>query len=233
MLKIAVCDDDHCILELMSKMIRNYEKKECLVSVFSDGESLISCSEKFDIIFLDIDMGKLNGIETARIIRKNDKQVKIVYVTSYRDYVSYAFGVHAFGYVLKPLDKEKIYHQIDEAVDYLLEEENLELLEFVTEDGVVHLSSRDICYFEYQNRRVFMTAFQKTYVIKGKITDIASHMEPYGFYMPHKSFSVNLYFVKNIKGYNIFMTDGSAIPLSQKKSVMFREKLNEFLVNHI
>ena len=54
-------------------------------------------------------------------------------------------------------------------------------------------------------------------------------MNKYGFVMPHKSFTVNLFYVRSIKGYDIFMMDGSVIPLSQKKSVEFRERLNMFL----
>ena len=63
--------------------------------------------------------------------------------------------------------------------------------------------------------------------------DIARKMEQYGFYMTHKSFTVNLYHVKSIKGYDIFMMNSNIVPLSQKKSVIFREKLNEFIAEQI
>ena len=60
-------------------------------------------------------------------------------------------------------------------------------------------------------------------------TDLAQVMEPYGFAMPHKSFVVNLYAVQRIHGYEITLTDGRVIPLSQKKSALFRRALNEYL----
>ena len=61
--------------------------------------------------------------------------------------------------------------------------------------------------------------------------DIARKMEQYGFYMPHKSFTVNLYHVKSIKGYDIFMMNGNIVPLSQKKSVIFRKSSMSLLSN--
>ena len=64
---------------------------------------MLESEEKFDIIFLDIDMGGINGIETAKKIRIYDKKVKIIYVTNYTDYTSSAFSVHAFGYLVKPI----------------------------------------------------------------------------------------------------------------------------------
>lgn len=233
MFNIAICDDDLNIVRQMKNLIESYEKEKCSVSTYSSGEELLKARENFDVIFLDIDMSGIDGIETARQIRNTDKDVKVIYLTSFTDYVNLAFSVHAFGYLNKPIKKEEIYKQLDEAIIYARPKENEKLIEFITTDGIKRLAPKEIYFFEYLNRNVQMKTLTDTYILKQKITDVSKFMNQYEFLMPHKSFTVNLFYVKSVKGYDIYMMDGSIIPLSQKKSVEFKEQLNIFLGNHI
>ena len=233
MLNIAICDDDLNIVIKMKSLIESYEKAKCLINTYISGEELLKIHGKFDVIFLDIDMSGMDGIETAKEIRSYDKNVKIIYVTNFTDYTNLAFSVHAFGYLNKPVIKEKIYKQLDEVIEYGKNEKEDTLIEFITDDGIKRLLPKEIYFFEYLNRTVKIKTTTKTYILKEKITVVAEFMSQYGFLMPHKSFTVNLFYVKSIKGYDIYMMDGSVIPLSQKKSVEFREQLNIFLENHI
>lgn len=233
MINIAICDDDKEIIKEIKKYIEEYKGSECLISTYNSGEELLKEEKKFEIIFLDIDMGGINGIETAKKIRKFDKAVKIIYVTNFTDYTNLAFQVHAFGYLNKPIKKEQIYNQLDEAIEYSTNEEEEVAIEFMTTEGVIRLKPKDIYYFEYLDRKVKVKTLEKAYMIKEKITDIAEKMINYDFLMPHKSFTINLFYIKSIKGYDIFMMDGSVIPLSQKKSSEFRDEFNIFLEKHI
>ena len=205
MIKIAICDDDLIILNHTKEIIENYKKKDLQVYSYKSGEGLLNSEDKFDIIFLDIDMDGINGIEAAKRIRVYDKKVKIIYVTNYTDYTSSAFSVHAFGYLVKPIKESDLHDQLDEALLYMKEDEEC-VVEFITEEGVV---------------------------IREKISVINDKMKEFGFEMPHKSFVVNLYNVKSVKGYDVYMMDESIVPLSQKKSSEFRSALNVYLSNHI
>lgn len=233
MINIAICDDDKEIIKEIKKYIEEYKGSECLISTYNSGEELIKEEKKFEIIFLDIDMGGINGIETAKKIRKFDKGVKIIYVTNFTDYTNLAFQVHAFGYLNKPIKKDQIYNQLDEAIEYSKNEEEEVEIEFITTEGIIRLKPKDIYYFEYLDRKVKVKTLDKVYMIKEKITHIAEKMINYDFLMPHKSFTINLFYIKSIKGYDIFMMDGSVIPLSQKKSSEFRDEFNIFLEKHI
>lgn len=232
MLKIAICDDEVNILNKTREIVESYSKSNIEVTTYKSGEELISDYKDFDIIFLDIDMKGINGIEAAKRIREKDKLVKIVYVTNYTDYTSSAFSVHAFGYIVKPVKEEDIHHQLDEVLSYMREEIS-EVLEFNTTEGIIRIDLKDIYYFEYKLRKVIMKTKDYSYIIKQKISEIGDQMEDYDFVMPHKSFSINLYNVKSVKGYDIHMMDGSIIPLSQKKSTKFRHSLNIYLSNKI
>ncbi len=228
MIRIAVCDDDEKVLGETLELLKGYGKVQLAVEVYTSGEALLEDGKKYDIVLLDIDMDGLNGIETARRIREADKEVKLIYVTNYSDYTIFAFGVHAFAYLLKPLKAEELYAQLDEACAYGLAGPEPEL-EFQSKEGIVHIMPSDILCFEYLNRLVLMRSAEQSWHLKRRITELAVEMEGYGFAVPHKSFIVNLYAVQRIHGYEITLTNGSVIPLSQKKSAQFRRALNEYL----
>ncbi|CEJ73469.1 DNA-binding response regulator [[Clostridium] sordellii] len=231
MINIAICDDEINIINKTKKLIQDYDKEDIDIYVYENGEELINSDKEFHIIFLDIDMKGLDGIETAKKLREYDKKVKIIYVTNYTDYTYSAFSVHAFGYLVKPLNKKELHNQLDEAFSYT--EEISKNLEFITRDGVIRIDTNSIYYFEYEQRKVIMKTINKNYILKKKISEIGKDIKDYGFEMPHKSFVVNLYNIKTIKGYDVHMMDGSVIPLSQKKSSQFRDSLNRYLSKHI
>ena len=238
-MKVAICDDsEQDIADLKEKLLKIIEGQieNCEIHVYTDVTKFLKeiHTISFDGIFLDIDMDGINGIETAQKIRIYDKDVKIIYVTSYTEYTNAAFNVHAFGYLNKPVKQEEIFKQLDEVISYGRKSKKEEhCISFIAIDGVVRMHPKDIYYFEYFNRKIKMNTNKGVFILKEKIMDIARKMEQYGFYMPHKSFTVNLYHVKSIKGYDIFMMNGNIVPLSQKKSVIFREKLNEFIAEQI
>lgn len=229
MIKIAVCDDEKAVLEQTIKLLKNYKKIELDINSFTSGEELLSSENRYDIILLDIDMNGMNGIETAKRIRAKDTQVKLIYITNYSDYSIFAFGVHAFAYLLKPVSEAELFAQLDEACLYGLPKKDFEL-QFAAKEGIVRIMTSQILYFEYMERQVIIHTTERLWHLQQRIADIASEMEQYGFTMPHKSFVVNLFAVKKIDGYNIILVDDSVIPLSQKKSAVFRQTLNQYLV---
>lgn len=232
MLKIAICEDDKITRLQMQSYLKDFEKL-FQVEGYESGEALLDSGETYDFIFLDIDMKGMSGIDTARYLRRRDKKVKIIYVTAYDDFRDYAFSVHAFAYLVKPVNKEMIQRILREALAYTEEKDTGQTVAFETENGLLEIDTRDIYYFEYQSRRIRMATKAGERWLKGSITQLSARMEPYGFLMPHKSFVVNLYQVRNLKGYDIFLTDGSVIPLSQKKSAGFRKKLAAYLASQI
>lgn len=227
MIRIAICDDEAAIREQLSGYLKEYPM-ELAVDVYAGGEELLLCENAYEIILLDIDMEGKSGIETAEELRRRDKSVKIIYITNYSDYTVFAFAVHAFAYLLKPVERKVLYEQLDEAFLYM-QIPRTEMMEFMTEEGLVRLDSAEILCFEYFERRVLLRTQKHTYVLKRKITELAQELGEETFFMPHKSFIVNLYAVKRIEGYDIILTNGSCIPLSQKKSVAFRTALNCYL----
>lgn len=230
-MRVAVCDDNKKFRESIAQWIQEYNKIPCTVSIFANGEGLCREAESYDVIFLDIDMDGMNGIETARRIRRMDKSVKIIYVTSYSDYVDGAFSIHAFSYILKPVTKSLIFKQLDEILSYTLPKRHNPEIEFQTEHGLERFTIDEIYYFEYCYRKIIIYTQRGQFTFRGKITEVLNNMSQYGFATPHKSFVVNLHHVKSIKGYELTMMNGEVVPLSQKKSPMFRKQHSGYLTD--
>ena len=228
MYKIAVCDDEEAVSEQVTNLIAEWNPAVDVVC-FSSGEALLENYQSYEAVFLDIDMAGMNGIETGKAIRRLDKDTKIVYLTAYRDYVSGAFGVHAFQYLLKPVNKKAIWNVLEEIFRYMKSAEKKIILDFHTVDGALCLPVESIYFFEYENRKVRIVTDEEQYYMADKIGNVAKRMAEFGFSMPHQSFVVNMFHVKNVKNQQIFLDNGMEIPLSQKKQKIWKQELMEYL----
>lgn len=228
MYKIAVCDDEEAVSAQVKELITEWNPSVDVVC-FSSGDELLENYQSYEAVFLDIDMAGMNGIETGKAIRKMDKDTKIVYLTAYRDYVSGAFGVHAFQYLLKPVNKKAIWNVLEEIFRYTKSAEKKIILDFHTVDGSLCLPVERIYFFEYENRKIRIVTDDEQYYMADKIGNVAKRMAEFGFSMPHQSFVVNMFHVKNVKNQQIFLDNGMEIPLSQKKQKIWKQELMEYL----
>lgn len=236
MFTIAICDDDKSILDSIHKYIKEFASENNLsvsVDLFDSGRELLNSSLKYNIIFLDIILQKENGIDIGTILRKSNSFVYIIYITNYRKYHEKAHNdVHSFAFLTKPISKGSIYKQLNDILIY--ESQNtspLYIARFITyELGLTEFNIDDIYFFEYLRKRyVKICSKNGDYHFNEKIGNINIDMSNYDFFMPHQSFVVNLKYVKDIKNYELLMTNGARIPLSQKRAVLFKNALNNYL----
>lgn len=232
MIKIAVCDDEKQVRLRLLTIIQQYfneNNREVWVAGFKKGEELLNAKTRFDIIFLDIEMPELNGIETAKILRKWDVTSKIIYVTNYDRYQRKAYEVHAFDYISKPVKDKNIYKVLDDAVRYLENSTEKQKCVFETEEGIATIEIEDIYYFEYSSRRVIIHTAKGNYNAAYSLKELYEKFSKNNFESPHKSFIVNLLYVKRIKGFDILLENGDIVPSAQKRAVEFKNKFNDFL----
>lgn len=161
-----------------------------------------------------------------------DRETKIIYLTAYRDYAAGAFGVHAFQYLLKPVNKGGLWKVLDEVFRYIGSPRRKAVLDFHTAEGMVCLAAEEIYFFEYIGRKIRIVA-DKEYFMAGRIGRVYERVQPLGFSMPHKSFVVNMIHVKNVKNQQIYMDNGMEVPLSQKKMKSWKEELTVYLAERL
>lgn len=116
-MKIAICDDEAFWINELQILLKEYyitRHFDIYVSLFSCGTELLMAKDKFDLIFMDYQMENLNGIETARKIRNLNNNCAIIFVSSYPDIAIDTFEVEAFRFLIKPIDKVKLFKSIDD-----------------------------------------------------------------------------------------------------------------------
>lgn len=238
MLKIYICDDEKPIVEQIHKYVTGYyidHPGEYEVVSFNSGIELLKTARtaRADVIFLDIDLKDSHGIKVAKAIRQFDKQVKIIFITSYKNYKGEAFSVHAFGYIDKPVTGQKIFDHLKDIQNYLVEEKNNVMYKFETTEGLINIDLKEILYFVNENRKIKIVTFTNIFYMKQKISVLSKQLADYNFQSPHSSFLVNLDYVLDIKNYMVYLINRIEIPLSQRKSVEFRGAMTEYLAQRI
>ncbi len=235
MLKIAVADDEERIVSYIEAVVDKYASDNNIsvkIYKFSDGDTLIHSAERFDLLFLDIEMKVLNGIETAKIIRESDMCVPIVYITNYSKYWRSAYKVHAFDFITKPFDDSDIYGVLNDFLNSV-KESHSETISLFTEKGLVLQKLDEVCYFIVKNKKsVLVGTIYNEYIVKEYLSGIQEKLPIDQFYLVHKSCIVNLKYVQNvIKDNGIVMKDGTWLPLSQRKQRDFFYRLSRQIRN--
>ncbi|WFR59863.1 LytTR family DNA-binding domain-containing protein [Anaerocolumna sp. AGMB13025] len=237
MINIAVCDDDIMVTDEMQEIITQYNKErdeEISCDIFHNGESLMSEEKEYDIIFLDIVMAGIDGIETAKKLRKKDKTVEIIYLSSYSGLTKEALSVHAFEYLEKPVDREQIYKQLDEALEKILrkklnEEYKYHIVSFNAGKNSVRLPIDDIYYFERVDRKLKAVTKKGNFMLYETIASIEEKLHQYDFVTPHQSFVVNINNMKDYLKDEIIMLNCDIIPVAQKRASEVKRTMREFL----
>ena len=221
-LAVAVCEPDELLRGELVRMIEK-EKPDARVSAFDSGDALLEAEEDFALFFLDIQGA--DGLEAARELRARERGSAasvIVFVTGYRDYMEEAFDVHAFHYLMKPVDEKKFSEVLSAAwteAEAIRRREGRFLL--VKTGGLRRkIALRDILYLESRDKKSVLHARDGEYELR---RPLAAMEEALGedFYRCHRCFLVNL---AQIAGYGprmIRLENGERLLLAEKKYADF------------
>ncbi len=242
MLKIAICDDNQFFCSEIETIILNNKQKinkqNITIDIFYSGEQLykhLKSSHKYDIIFLDIEMESLNGVEVGKKIRNDllDDDTQIIYVSSNSSYAMQLFQNRPANFLIKPIDEKDIIEQLKKSIAYI--DKNKLIFSFYSNKEYYNLSYKDIIYFESNNRKVIIHTLQKKYEIYSKLSDIMDNLPSLVFFKIHKSYVINYNFIKHIDYDSITLNSGLKLPISQSQRKIVRGSLlnlrREFSMN--
>lgn len=232
MIKIAICDDDRIDGETIRRLLEEYALDHDLkifIKIFESGEQFLISKYMPDILFLDIFMNDKDGIQVGTEVREKYPNIIVIYTTNLREKIMVAFNqLHAYGYLVKPINRDKLYPILNDAIKRIKSKKNFNenIVTFLSENNtVIKLSASDIYYFEYYDRKVKIVTEDNIYICKDKIGSIAEKMVKYGFAMSHQSFVVNLYHINELKDQSVIMENGDEVFLAQKRASSIRKKL--------
>lgn len=224
-MKIAICDDEEVFNEQTIELITSMLAKpaECEIKTYFSGETLLDeyASNRFDIVFLDIEMNGINGIDTAREIRKIDENVIIVFLTSYQEFALAGYEVNAYRYLIKNQPIYVYEKQFKSIFDEYSQKHNCFVIN--TRNDVICIHLKDICFFEVLNKKVTVHTSSKSYEYIGKLSEIEEQLQNDGSFMrTHKSYIVNVAQIDTIRNFDIIMKNSESALMSRnlKKSVV-------------
>ena len=235
-MKIAVCDDDALFLQELGDCLTQYsEGQESKIEylAFENPLELVAELEKgvsFDVIFLDVFMPGINGIQCARDIRSYDNYVKIIFLTSSSEFAVESYEVRAYHYLLKPLQKEKLFGILKQIEEEEKREEELISI-FKCKSGIVKVSLSKLEYCEIINRKVLLHLVNgEEYECNIRINELEKRLENYKMFIKaHRSFLVNMDYIHTLTTSNLVMQCGAVIPIPREKYARIKNVYMEYV----
>lgn len=232
MLRIAVCDDEAQQLKRMTALLETYFQAHSgldgQVETFQSGDALLARMEHsrgFDLYILDILMPELSGIETGRRLRARGDGGEIIYLTSSNDFAADSYDVHAFFYLLKPVDAKKLFRVMDGVLEMLSRKRRSAIL-VSTADGPRRILLERIRYVERVGRRIryhCTDGVVDTQTIRLSFREtIAPLLEDRSFYLCGASFVLNFRHVAGVNGQNAILDDGEIVTLPRTAATDFK-----------
>ena len=218
MLRIAICDDSaEARMTLRAALERALERRrmEGLFFEFSTGEGLLHWMERrageLELVFLDIEMRGMDGMDAARRLREMDRNLQLVFVTGYDKYVYAGYGVGALGYLLKPPKPEQLDDVLSRAA--ALEREADRTFFCRSGNTFYRIPLKSIRYFCSDRRRVTCVTAARTYVFYGKLDQVEQEVGA-GFIRIHQRYLVRAEAVDQVEGSHVFLGD-ETLPVSR------------------
>ena len=232
-MNIAVVDDEEAIREQIGGFIKK-RNPDFDISSFATGEGLLAAGTGFDIIFFDIQMEGMGGIEAARILRQSGVDAVVIFITGIREYVFEAFDVSAFHYLLKPIEEQKFMEVLGRAAEEARkrkgQKERQIFIRAKNQGYTLNLNS--ILYIESRGKKVEIHT-----------TDMEDIIETYagmeelevqlgdGFYRCHRGYLVNMAHIVKYGIDSIFLSNGEKVYLTRKKHNEFVKAYMWYLQN--
>ena len=232
MIKFAICDDEPLMAQELAGHLAEYMKEKSItdysVSSFSDSRALLDTAGSFDVIFLDIQMERPDGMETARLLRRRGDHSLLVFVTVLKELVFDAFQVEAYDYLLKPLDSAR-FKQTMGRVLRSLEQRTAEDIVIQRGTGCEVVLLSDIVYCEVLGRKIYLHKSDGTVSdYYDKLEDLERRVDG-RFFKCHRSYLVNLDYVRGCQDGQVLLSQGERIPASRLRERELTQALLRYM----
>lgn len=235
MREIVICEDVEIERNLLNTVLRQYFREineEVRILEYESGEAFIADVEEgytdMELLFLDIYMKELNGMETARRLRELQCKVPIVFLTSSPDFAVESYEVHAAGYLLKPFEEEKLKNLLNR----LLHVEMKRRIAVKQRRQYRYIYLDDICYIDsYKHSFTLHLSDGSTVVTNEKLVEMEERIHDRRFLRCHQSYLVNMDFIADIKE-DFIMRDGTEVPIRVRGKRELIDNYNKYFTEH-
>lgn len=233
MIRIAVCDDFKDTVNQVNGYLSEYQQlkeRKLDIKSFFNAEDLWEYLRKnrCDLIILDIELVKMNGVELGHLIRTElkDNIIKIVYISAKNCYDRQLFDVQPLNFLQKPIDKEKLFKMVDLTVELLSSSERVFVFE--SKQGTLRIKFNDILYFESFDHYFKIATKSGDYEFKSTMSEIKEQISEARFVQVHRSYIINYDNTSHIKYEEVTMLNGDVISVSRDRRKEVREIVSEW-----
>lgn len=227
----AICDDNNIDSNYVSNLVNkwaNERKYQININIFDSAEAFLfhyDGNKDYDILLLDIEMKKMDGVTLAREIRKTNKSVQIVFITGYSDYIADGYDVESLHYLMKPLKEEKLFVVLDRAVNRIIQNEKYLLLNYY--DETIRIPLHEIVYIDVDRNYVTIHSNQD-YTIKKTLDEIEKELDK-RFFRIGRSVIVNLKYISRVTKTDVFLANNTILQLPRG----VYDSLNRAIINEL
>lgn len=230
MLHIAICDDEQDFVHHLNKMLDQYAAEtgeEIKVTAYYDGKELIERYDTtIDLIFLDIQMDSVDGLEAAERIREKDETVGIIFLTSLKQYALEGYKYQAVNYIVKPMKYIRLKVELNRWREKYQRKNPYIVVK--NDHGSFKVDLNSLHYVETYRRNLLLHTDGKTVICYKSMKDMEKELEPYGFFRCHTGFLVNMAFVKQVERLDVELISGETVYVSKPKKKEFMETLAQY-----
>lgn len=207
MFNVLICDDDIYTVRVLKKVIEENEEINEIFLAFNGEEAVeIVKNNNINLAFMDVDMPLMDGLEASKIMLSIDEDLKIVFITAYRDYACDSYEVKALDYILKPIDFSRVKSNMERIIALTTEakQENTlisnDLLIIKEKQGYNLINMSEINYIEKEHNQLVVNVMDKKYYTNVTLSEMEKKLTS-NFLRTHKSYIVNLKNIQRIEPY--------------------------------
>lgn len=231
MYHIAIVEDEAEFAVQLQEFLNQYKKEHDLqlkISVFGDGAEILKDYQPlYDIILLDIEMPKVNGMDAAEQIRGMDPEVVLMFITNMASYAIRGYEVGALDFVMKPVTYYTFSMKFARALKRVRQKERQQIL-LTLSDGVKKFGIQQIYYVEVQNRMLHYHTDEGEFVVRGTMQSAERMLTPYSFVKCNHWYMVNLMHVSEVRK-NMVTVGGDELEISRRNRSAFLKALTEYM----
>lgn len=233
MYRVAICDDEATSLQIneaLTAQVLSEAGIEYETVCFTDMQSMIDTLSRkevqYDVLLCDILAVGMNGIEAAKELRRLGESLSIIFISSTAEYALEGYQVDALRYIQKPIQIEKLKEALISA--YRMKDTKGDTLTFQVGDKLYKIPFGEIEYLESQGRETIVSTINEQISVHMKFSDMEQLLPEDSFVRCHRSYIINMHYVKDLARYRFLTKRGVEIPVSQLQYVDVKKKFMEF-----
>ncbi|MCI8363646.1 MAG: response regulator transcription factor [Eubacterium sp.] len=230
MIRIGICDDERYMSDRIRAMVSRFfhpQNIEIIILQFSSGEELLKFNKKIDILFLDIQMKGIDGMETARKLRRRKFKGFLIFITVLKEMVFQSFEVQPYDYLVKPIEEQHFQKLMERLLGSMRNARENLLIQKGYESRIIPIG--DIIFCEIIDRKIYL------HLVSSEVVDYYDRIENLekklndGFFRCHRSYLIHLKYLKSYKNGTAYMENGREIPVSRLRSKEFSNVILQYM----